>query len=94
MAHWHRVLPGRILDVAYESVVEDQENWSRKMLSFCGLDWESACLEFHKTQRNVRTRSNVQVRQPIYRSSLARWKSYEDELQPLLDGLEGRTSID
>lgn len=93
MAHWHQVLPGRILDVPYEGVVENQEDWSRRMLSFCGLQWESACLEFHKTQRNVRTRSNVQVRQPIYRSSLARWRAYEDELQPLLDGLEGRSSI-
>lgn len=94
MAHWHEVLPGRILNVPYEGVVENQEEWSRKMLAFCGLDWESACLEFHKTQRNVRTRSNVQVRQPIYRSSLARWKAYQDDLEPLLDGLEGRLRID
>ena len=92
MAHWHNVLPGRILDIRYEDMVEDHETLSRKMVDFSGLNWEPACLEFHKTQRNVRTRSNAQVRQPIYRSSLARWKPYEEQLQPLFDGLEGRPS--
>lgn len=90
MTHWHGVLPGRILDIHYEDMVEDHETLSRNMIEFCGLDWEPACLEFHKTRLNVRTRSNAQVRQPTYRSSLGRWKSYEEQLQPLFDGLDGR----
>lgn len=88
MAHWHQVLPGRILDVRYEELVEDQETWSRRMVSHCGLDWEARCLDFHKTARNVRTRSNMQVRQPIYRSSVERWRAYEPHLEPLLAALE------
>jgi hypothetical protein len=75
MRHWNTVLPGRILDVRYEDLVDDQEGWSRKMIAFAGLDWDPACIEFHKTKRNVRTRSNDQVRRPIYRSSLERCKN-------------------
>lgn len=90
MTHWHGVLPGRILNIYYEDMVEDHETLSRTMIEFCGLNWEPAYLEFHKTRRNVRTRSNAQVRQPIYRSSLGRWKSYEEQLQPLFHGLDGR----
>ncbi len=89
MHHWHDVLPGRILDIHYEDMIEDQEGRSRELVKFCGLDWERACLEFHKTRRNVITRSNAQVRQPIYRSSLGRWKTYEEELKPLTDALAG-----
>ncbi len=88
MEHWHDVLPGRILDVRYEDMIEDQETRSRELVTFCGLGWESACLDFHKTRRNVRTRSNAQVRQPIYRSSMGRWKTYEAELRPLIAALE------
>ncbi len=87
MAHWHAVLPGRILDVNYEDMVDDQEEWSRRMVNFCDLDWEAQCLEFHKTSRNVKTRSNAQVRQPIYRSSIERWRPYEAQLEPLLAAL-------
>ncbi|MBT3398881.1 MAG: tetratricopeptide repeat protein [Rhodospirillaceae bacterium] len=87
MAHWHEVLPGRILDVKYEDLVERQEDRSREMVAFCGLDWEARCLDFHKTSRNVRTRSNAQVRQPIYRSSIARWRPYAAHLEPLLAAL-------
>jgi hypothetical protein len=72
MTHWHEVLPGRILDVKYEDLVAEQEDELRRMVTFCGLDWEARCLDFHKTSRNVRTRSNAQVRQPIYRSSIER----------------------
>jgi hypothetical protein len=57
------------------------------MVTFCGLDWEARCLDFHKTSRNVRTRSNAQVRQPIYRSSIERWRPYEAHLAPLLAAL-------
>ena len=87
MAHWHDVLPGRILDVKYENLVDKQEDWSRRMVKFCGLDWESGCLDFHKNTRNVRTRSNAQVRQPIYRSSIERWRPYEAHLEPLMTAL-------
>lgn len=87
MAHWHKVLPGRILDVSYEDLVEQQEDWSRRMVKFCDLDWERGCLEFHKTSRNVQTRSNAQVRQPIYRSSIARWRPFETHLEPLVAAL-------
>ncbi len=88
MTHWHDVLPGRILDVKYEDMVNEQEGWSRRMVTFCGLDWESRCLDFHKTTRNVRTRSNAQVRQPIYRSSIGRWRPYEAHLEPLFAALD------
>lgn len=91
MAHWHDVLPGRILDVKYEDLVDQQEERSREMVSFCGLDWEARCLDFHKTSRNVRTRSNAQVRQPIYRSSVARWRPYEAHLEPLFAALAAPT---
>lgn len=88
MAHWHAVLPGRILDIAYEDLVDGQEEWSRRLIAHCGLGWDPRCLDFHKTARSVRTRSNAQVRQPIYRSSVARWRAYESQLAPLLTALE------
>lgn len=93
MDHWHRVLPGRILDIPYEALVADQEDWSRRMVAFCGLDWESRCLEFHKTARNVKTRSNAQVRQPIYTSSIERWRPYEKQLAPLFKALEAPSEL-
>jgi len=85
MAHWHRVLPqGRILDVRYEDVVADLEGQARRILAHCGLDWDPHCLQFHRTERPVRTASATQVRQPIYRSAIGRWRVYEPYLQPLL----------
>ncbi len=66
MAHWHDVLPGRVLDVQYEDVVADLEGQVRRMLEFCGLSWEDACLRFHETERAIRTASSEQVRRPIY----------------------------
>jgi hypothetical protein len=82
MAHWHQVLPGRILDVAYEDVVRDQEHATRRLLDYCGLSFEPACLEFHKNPTASTTASSVQVRQPLYSSSLEEWRKYEDELAP------------
>jgi tetratricopeptide (TPR) repeat protein len=88
MEHWHRVLPvGRILDVKYEDVVADLEGQARRILAHCGLQWEDRCLAFHETERPVRTASVGQVRQPIYKSSVGRWREYEDYLGPLLQGL-------
>jgi tetratricopeptide (TPR) repeat protein len=84
MAHWHRVLPaGRILDVSYEETVADLEGAARRILTHCGLAWDPRCLDFHLTERVVRTASATQVRQPIYRSSVGRWRAYESLLGPL-----------
>lgn len=77
MAHWRQVLPGRILDMPYADMVDDLETHARRMLDFCGLEWDPACLSFHKTERTVRTASLAQVRQPLYKSAVARWKNYE-----------------
>ncbi len=84
MAHWRSVLPpGFILDVPYEELVADQESWSRKMLDFIGLEWDAGCLEFHTNLRQVTTASAWQVRQKIYKSSVARWHNYEKFIGPL-----------
>ena len=80
MNHWRAVLPVRMLDVDYEAMVADPERSSRELVAWCGLEWDPACLEFHKTRRRVRTTSVAQVRQPIYRSSVGRWKNYEQPL--------------
>lgn len=88
MAHWKKVLPaGSFYEVQYEDLVADNENQARALISFCGLSWNDACLESHKTERNIRTASVTQVRQPIYSSSVERWRPYEAYLQPLLDVL-------
>jgi hypothetical protein len=87
MAHWRAVLPGRILEVRYEDVVGDLEGQARRLLEHCGLEWDPRCLEFHTTRRTVRTASLVQVRQPIYSSSIGRWRRHEKELAPLIEAL-------
>ena len=87
MAHWQEVLPGRILRVHYEDVVEDLEGSVRRILDYCELPFEPACVEFHKTERSVRTASSEQVRQPIYRDGLDLWRHYEPWLGPLKDEL-------
>ena len=87
MRHWDRVLPGRILRVWHEDVVEDLEGNVRRMLDFCGLPFEPQCLLFHETQRSVRTASSEQVRQAIYREGLEQWKHFEPWLGPLKDAL-------
>jgi Flp pilus assembly protein TadD len=84
MAHWRAVLPpGFILDVPYEELVADQETWSRKMLEFIGLEWDPRVLEFHTNRRRVATASAWQVRQKVYKSSVARWRNYEKFIGPL-----------
>ncbi len=88
MAQWRKVLPaGAFLDVRYEDIVADQEKQARRLLDYCGLEWNAACLEFHKTKRQIRTASVTQVRQPIYNTSVERWRKYEKFLKPLLDEL-------
>ncbi len=88
MDHWRKVLPGdAFLDINYEDIVADQEKQARRLLDYCGLEWDPACLDFHKTKRQVRTASVTQVRQPIYNTSVERWRKYERFLGPLLDEL-------
>jgi tetratricopeptide (TPR) repeat protein len=84
MEHWRHVLPVPILDIDYEETVADLEGTARRLVAWCGLDWEPACLKFHEGNRPVRTASVIQVRQPIYRRSLGRWKNYERSLQALM----------
>jgi hypothetical protein len=83
MRHWDDVLPGWVLRVHHEDVVDDLEDSVRRMLDFCGLKFEPQCIEFHKTVRSVRTASSEQVRQPIYREGLDQWKHFEPWLEPL-----------
>jgi hypothetical protein len=88
MEHWRQVLPdGAMLEVQYEELVGDLETEARRIVEFCGLGWDAACLSFYKTERPVRTASVIQVRQPIYPSSVGRWRAYEKELQPFLIAL-------
>jgi tetratricopeptide (TPR) repeat protein len=80
MKHWHRVLPGKVLDVHYEETVGDFESQVRRILAHCGLPFEEACLRFHETNRPVRTASSEQVRQPLYTRALGTWRRYEKHL--------------
>ncbi len=88
MRHWDAVLPGRILRVWYEDVVEDLEGNVRRILEFCGLEFEPACVEFYKTERSVSTASSEQVRRPIFLGGLFQWRNYEPWLGPLKDKLD------
>jgi len=87
MQHWDEVLPGKVLRIWHEDVVDDLEGNVRRMLDFCGLEFEPACVEFYKTERSVRTASSEQVRQPIFREGLDQWKHYEPWLGPLKEAL-------
>jgi len=88
MQYWRETLPhGAFLDVQYEDVVSDQAAQSRRILQYCGLEWHNACGEPHKNKRAVLTASRVQVRQPVYQSSVERWRNYERHLGPLFEAL-------
>ncbi len=87
MDHWHRELPGRILNVAYEEVVNAQEATTRRLLDYLDLSFETACLDFHLNPTPTSTPSSVQVRQPLYTSSVEQWRHYAEELAPLRDRL-------
>jgi tetratricopeptide (TPR) repeat protein len=88
MTHWQSVLPTEaMLEVVYEDVVDDLEGQARRLIDYCGLPWDDACLSFHKTRRAVKTASATQVRKPLFRSSLQRWRRYEARLGPLLHAL-------
>jgi hypothetical protein len=88
MAHWETTMPGRILRVDYEDLVDHQEDVTRRLLAHCRLPWNDACLRFEENALPVSTASAVQVRAPMFRSSLQRWKRYEPQLQPLRTLLE------
>ncbi|HEX2139666.1 MAG TPA: sulfotransferase [Woeseiaceae bacterium] len=83
MDHWHEVMPGRILDVHYEDVVEHLEREVRRLLEYCGLSWDEACLRFYDTERAIRTASSEQVRLPIYRHAVGHWEHFGNALDPL-----------
>jgi tetratricopeptide (TPR) repeat protein len=86
MQHWHQVLPpGSILDLRYEDMVTDTEGQARRLLDYLELPWDPRCLDFHRNTRVVKTASAAQVRRPVYKSSVARWKHFEVHLAPLLD---------
>ena len=85
MDHWNAVLPGKILRVQYEDVVENLEVQVRRLLDFCGLPFEEACINFHQTERAVRTASSEQVRQPIFKSGVDQWEHFSAYLDPLRD---------
>lgn len=88
MAHWRKVLSLPVLEVRYEDMVADQERMSREIIAFLGLPWDDACLHFYKTRREVATASFEQVRRPVYKSSVQRWRKYERHLGPLLAALK------
>ena len=83
MDHWERVLPGKVLQLRYEQLVQDPEASIRRLLAHCGLPFEAACLAFHETRRPVRTASAEQVRQPLYTSGVGYWRHFARELEPL-----------
>jgi tetratricopeptide (TPR) repeat protein len=88
MEHWRTVLPaGRVLDIQYEDLIADFEPQARRVVEYCGLAWHKNCLAFHKTDRPVRTASATQVRKPIYKTSIGRWRVYGEHLAPLLKAL-------
>lgn len=76
-----------MLDISYEELVDDIEGQARRLIEYCGLAWDDRCIAFHRNERPVRTASAVQVRQPLFRSSLQRWRKYEANLGPLLQEL-------
>ena len=88
MAHWSAVLPpGRVFEVSYEALVDDLESWARRLVEHLGLPWDEACLSFYEARREVRTASFAQVRRPIYKGSVGRWRRYAAHLGPLLEAL-------
>jgi tetratricopeptide (TPR) repeat protein len=93
MDHWRSLLPaGAMFEVRYEDVVNDLEGQARRLIEYCGLEWNDRCLAFHRNKRPVETASGIQVRQPIFRSSLRRWHRYEASIGPLLQELEAGVS--
>lgn len=90
MEYWRQAVPeDAMIDVRYEDMIDDMEGQARRLLAHCGLDWDPRCLDFHRTERVVRTASAMQVRQPLYRTSVGRWQAYGELIDPLREALEG-----
>ncbi|MGB5492215.1 MAG: sulfotransferase [Woeseiaceae bacterium] len=89
MKHWRTLFPEIVLDVSYEELVENQERVSKEIIAHCGLAWEPGCLEFDRNEAPVATASSAQVRKPIYRDALNRWRRFETQLAPLIERLQG-----
>ena len=89
MEHWNNILDGKILDVHYDDTVNDFENTARKLIEFCDLEWDDQCIRFYEKKRDIKTASQWQVRQPIYKSSLERWKRYDKHIGVLKEILAG-----
>jgi hypothetical protein len=87
MAHWHAVMPGVIYELTYERLVGDQIGETRKLLAHCGLAWQDACVDFHRNAAATTTASASQIREPMYDTSVAQWRHYAAQLQPLRDQL-------
>jgi tetratricopeptide (TPR) repeat protein len=87
MTHWHAVMPGVIHELSYEQLVGDQESETRKLLTYCGLDWQEACIDFHRNAAPTTTASASQIREPIYDTSVSQWRHYAAQLAPLRDQL-------
>ena len=87
MRHWNKLFPGRIFENRYEALIENQEEQSRRLIDYLGLAWDDACLRYFDRDGSVNTYSRWQVRQPIYKSSVKRWKNYESEIRPLIEAL-------
>jgi hypothetical protein len=85
MDHWRLTMPDSILDVSYEDLVADQAHQTRRLLAYCGLEWQDACVDFHRNPAASTTASAAQVRRPMYDSSVAQWRHYESQLHPLGD---------
>jgi len=88
MGFWHKNFPGKIYDICYEDLTNNQEEETKKLLKYCELDWDENCLNFHKNERAVKTASSLQVREKMYQGSSEAWKKYETHIQPLIDGLK------
>ncbi len=94
MKLWHQYYADHFYDLSYEELTSNQEQETRKLLEYCGLEWDDKCIEFHKTKRSVVTASTLQVREPIYKRSVAKWHNYEPYLRPLLDLLQQHSATD
>jgi hypothetical protein len=87
MGFWHKLFPNKIYDISYEELTMNQEEETKKLLTYCDLEWDQSCLEFHKNDRVVKTMSTLQVRQKIYQGSSETWKKYESYLNSMIEGL-------
>jgi hypothetical protein len=93
MDHWRATLGERLIEISYAEIVEDQELSTRRLIERCRLPWSDECLRFHQSVGTVRTASQWQVRQPVYKSSLQRWRNYEAHLDRLREALRGEIPI-